>query len=131
MTFAATATSQLTSSRTPWRIRRLVRAVLSSGFSQDFVTFSTSFARRSLVCFNSSPSPRPSIEGASRLVQLVSGEPLKDMHRADVAHQPEIADAVTSGANGPRPYDCNARSDALAQAKTSGRDPGLYYAHVP
>ena len=75
------------------------------------------------MCSNSSPSSRFSIEGASRLVQLVSGEPLKGIRRADVAHQPGITDSVTSGANNPRPSDCNTRSDAPTQA-TSGRYPG-------
>ena len=64
-------------------------------------------------------------------MQLVSREPLKDIRRADVAHQPDITDAVTSGANKPRPSDCHTRSDAPARATTSGRDPGLYYTHVP
>ena len=87
-------------------------------------------------CFDSSPSSRFLIEGASRLVQVVSG----NSYRASVVltFQPGITDAVTSGANKPvavggtsRPSDCNARSDAPAQATTSGRDPGLYYIHVP
>ena len=67
------------------------------------------------VGFDSGLSSRFSIEGVSRLVQLVSGEPLKGICRADVAHQPDITDAVSSGANEPRPSDCNSHSGAQQQ----------------
>ena len=76
------------------------------------------------LCFDSSPSSRFSIEGASRLVQLVNLEPLRGIRHADAARQPGIIDTVTSGTNWPRPSDCNARSGAPSQATSSGRDPG-------
>ena len=48
-------------------------------------------------------------------MQPVSGTLLRGVCCADVAHQPDITDAVTSGANKPRPSDCNTRSDAPAK----------------
>ena len=44
----------------------------------------------------------------------MSGTPLKGIRRADVAHQ-RIIGAVTSGANKPRPSDCNTRPIAPAK----------------
>ena len=96
----------------------------TDGMSASNLVDSQRNPRRHCLCNSLAPASSPTAALLGEYVpvyaqvQLVSGEPLKGVRRADVARQPDITDAVTSGANGPRPSDCNARSDTPAQART-------------